>query len=109
MDSPELAVKQDLRYSTSPIDITNFENATVFEAMPEINNGKKQTVKIGGLKENVAYYIAYKYYEVDKAKTEQVKLQNNIISKAVNNKIDAEVNDFKVAGTADQAVNSGNS
>ncbi len=104
--APELAVKQDLRYSTSPIDITNFENATVFEAMPEINNGKKQTVKIGGLKENVAYYVAYKYYEVDKAKTEQVKLQNNIISKAVNNKIDAEVSDFNVAGTADQSVNS---
>lgn len=104
--APELAVKQELRYSTSPIDVTNFENATVFTDMPSVKNGEVQSVKISGLKENVTYYVAYKYYEIDKEKTEQVKIQKNITSKTVNNKVDAEVNDFKVAGTADQAVNS---
>jgi hypothetical protein len=78
--TPENAVKQEVRYSASPIDISNYDSASV-ALVPEVAPGQKQTVKIGNLKENVTYYVAYKYFEIDKSRTEQHRLENKISQK----------------------------
>ena len=108
--TPKDAVKQEVRYSTSPIDTTNFDNATNLGALPELVQGQKQSTKIGALQENVTYYVAYKYYVVDQVKTEQVKAQKNNVYAAPSVYVKPNVATaksevaFEVAGIVDRKM-----
>ena len=55
------ATSFDLRYSTSPITASNFEQAVRWSAMPiPGNSGVKQTVTVTGLQPQTLYYFAIK-------------------------------------------------
>ncbi len=104
--TPKEAVKQELRFSTSPITPTNFESATSINEMPELVAGEKQVVKVANLKENVTYYFAYKYYIVDQARTEEVRATKTFAGKKAKTEIAQEVNAFEAAAVlgSQQAV-----
>jgi hypothetical protein len=95
--TPVDAVKQEIKFSTTPIDTTNFDNANSFVGVPVVAQGQKQNAKISDLKENVTYYIAYKYYEVDQERTKQVQTQKKSASRRVDAIADKKFDMFEVS------------
>ncbi|WP_421879588.1 S8 family serine peptidase [Marinoscillum sp.] len=80
----------DIRYSTSPIDSSNFESATSVANLPVPSNaGTLDTIEVSGLTSGTLYYFALKSSDFFGNKSEI----SNIVAQATNEAPDLYVSD----------------